>query len=174
MRKQPTGEPVAGEPHTGFGRRGGLSARPDPYCHAGGQRFNLSRAALRQCKSVDGRIRARRLAASMQVRTLSHSPAASCCDRQRERCHSLFCPAPSGVTSSSKRSGCPIHSTSYSLSQPKTRFLHSQIKPPAGFQLWQVEGAADMRPAHLRDQSSPQCGALQLRCCEPTVWQSFR
>jgi hypothetical protein len=31
MREQLTGEPVAGEPHTGFGGRGRLSARPDPY-----------------------------------------------------------------------------------------------------------------------------------------------
>ena len=28
MRKQPTGEPIAGEPHTGFGGRGGYPSRP--------------------------------------------------------------------------------------------------------------------------------------------------
>jgi hypothetical protein len=31
MRKPPTGEPCAGEPHARFGGRGGLIALPDPY-----------------------------------------------------------------------------------------------------------------------------------------------
>jgi len=31
MRKPPTGEPCAGEPHARFGGRGGSFSLPDPY-----------------------------------------------------------------------------------------------------------------------------------------------